>query len=254
MWAIELVMARRHSRTGALTTPLPAALVVALLCAAAHAQPAPTVTEDDIARARRDTPTVTEEDVRRVQRQHTVPVPLPAPNASPRIDALPKPLTQTLPDLSAIARGYASEQQSAEGMGKGPGLFVFVSLGMPEATLGRLVNQAAQARASIVLRGLAGGSLRDTVARVHKLIGTRQVSVQIDPQAFDRYAVKRVPTFVLARNGERPEACASGTCPPPTDFVSTAGDVSLDYALEHMRRAAPAFQREAGVFLGRLKR
>ena len=139
-------------------------------------------------------------------------------------------------------------------MGKGPGLFVFVSLGMPEATLGRLVNQAAQARASIVLRGLAGGSLRDTVARVHKLIGTRQVSVQIDPQAFDRYAVKRVPTFVLARNGERPEACASGTCPPPTDFVSTAGDVSLDYALEHMRRAAPAFQREAGVFLGRLKR
>ena len=27
-----------------------------------------------------------------------------------------------------------------------------------------------------------------------------------------------------------------------------------DYALEHMRRAAPAVQREAGVFLGRLKR
>ena len=76
----------------------------------------------------------------------------------------------------------------------------------------------------------------------------------INTQAFDRYAVKRVPTFVLARNGERPEACASGSCPPPTDFVSTAGDVSLDYALEHLRRAAPALQQEAGVFLGRLKR
>lgn len=220
----------------------------------AHAQSVPTVTEEDIARARRDTPTVTEEDIRRAQRQHAAPLSLPTPDASPRIDALPKPLTQTLPDLSAIARGYAADPQSAEGMGKGPGLFVFASLGMPEATLMRLFDQAARAQASIVIRGLVGGSLRDTVARVQKLIGTRQVSVQVDPQAFDRYAVKRVPTFVLARNGERPESCASGSCPPPTDFVSTAGDVSLNYALEHLRRTAPALQQEAGVFLGRLKR
>ncbi|WP_088887332.1 type-F conjugative transfer system pilin assembly protein TrbC [Diaphorobacter nitroreducens] len=212
------------------------------------------ITEEDIARARRDTPSVTEEDIRRAQRQHAAPVVLPAPDASPRIDALPKPLTQTLPDLSAIARGYAADRPPAEGMGKGPGLFVFASLAMPEAALMRIFEQAARAQASIVIRGLAGGSLRDTVARVQKLIGTRQVSVQIDPQAFDRYAVKRVPTFVLARNGERPEACASGACPPPTDFVSTAGDVSLDYALQHMRRTAPAFQQETGVFLSRLKR
>lgn len=231
-----------------------AALLGAILCCAAQGQPVPTVTEEDMARARRDTPTVTEEDVRRVQRQHRAPVPPPTPSAPPRIDALPKPLTQTLPDLAAIARGYAADQPPAAGMGQGPGLFVFASLGMPEPTLARLIDQAAQARASIVLRGLAGNSLRDTVARVQRLIGTRQVSVQIDPQAFDRYAVRRVPAFVLARNGERPEACASGTCPPPTDFVSTSGDVTLDYALEHMRRAAPAFQREAGVFLGRLKR
>lgn len=249
MWATELLTARRHFRSGT--------LAVALLGAAmAHAQSAPTVTDEDIARARRDTPTVTEEDIRRAQRQHAAPLSLslPAPYASPRIDALPKPLTQTLPDLSAIARGYAADRQAAGGMGKGPGLFVFASLGMPEATLMRLFDQAARAQASIVIRGLAGGSLRDTVARVQKLIGSRQVSVQIDPQAFDRYAVKRVPTFVLARNGERPESCASGSCPPPTDFVSTAGDVSLDYALEHLRRAAPALQQEAGVFLGRLKR
>lgn len=231
-----------------------AALWAAILCGTAHGQAVPTVTEEDIARARRDTPTVTEEDVRRVQRKHAVPVPTPTPSASPRINALPKPLTQTLPDLSAIARGYAADAPPAPGMGKGPGLFVFASLDMPERTLTRLVDQAAQARASIVLRGLADGSLRGTVARVQKLIGTRQVSVQIDPQAFDRYAVKHVPTFILARNGERPEACASGTCPPPGDFVSTSGDVTLDYALEHMRRAAPAFQGEAGVFLGRLKR
>lgn len=219
----------------------------------AHAQSVPTVTEEDIARARRDTPTVTEEDIRRAQHQHAAPLSLPTPDASPRIDALPKPLTQTMPDLSAIARGYAADRP-AKGMGKGPGLFVFASLGMPEATLMRIFEQAARAQASIVIRGLADGSLRDTVARVQKLIGARQVSVQIDPQAFDRYAVKRVPTFVLARNGERPAACASGACPPPTDFVSTAGDVSLDYALEHLRRAAPALQRETGVFLGRLKR
>jgi len=247
VWATELLTARRRFRSGTLAAALAGAAI-------AHAQSVPTVTEEDIARARRDTPTVTEEDIRRAQHQHAAPLSLPTPDASPRIDALPKPLTQTLPDLSAIARGYAADRQAAGGTSKGPGLFVFASLGMPEATLMRLFEQAARAQASIVIRGLAGGSLRDTVARVQKLIGARQVSVQIDPQAFDRYAVKRVPTFVLARNGERPESCSSGSCPPPTDFVSTAGDVSLDYALEHMRRTAPAFQLETGVFLGRLKR
>jgi conjugal transfer pilus assembly protein TrbC len=124
---------------------------------------------------------------------------------------------------------------------------------MPRPTLQRLVDQAARVKASIVLRGFANGSLRDTVAQVQGLIGSHQVAVQIDPQAFDRYAVTRVPTFVLVRDGARPVACASGSCAPADSFLRTSGDVSLDYVLEHMRRSAPGFGPPADTFLKRIK-
>jgi len=117
----------------------------------------------------------------------------------------------------------------------------------------RGIDQAARARASVILRGLANGSLRQTVAQVQPLIGQRQVAVQIDPQAFDRFAIARVPSFVLVRDGTRPESCAAGSCAPPEAFLRTAGDVSLDYALEHMQRAAPAFRADAAPFLARLR-
>lgn len=247
MWATD------HSPSGSAYSPSAArfAIVALLTSLQAIAQPAPVITDEDLARVRRETPTVTDDDVRRVQQRHAVPPPEAGTVATPRIEALPKPLTKAMPNLGDIAQGYA--QGNAPTLGSGPGLFVFVSLSMPEATLARLVDQAARARAAILIRGVAKGSLRETVARLQKLIGQREVAVLIDPQAFDRYAVGRVPTFVLARDGGRPASCASGTCPPPGDFVSAAGDVSLEYALDQLRRAAPRFDAEAGVFLARLR-
>jgi conjugal transfer pilus assembly protein TrbC len=143
--------------------------------------------------------------------------------------------------------------QAAQGLASGPGLLIFVSLSMPRPTLARLIEQAARARAAVILRGFINGSLRDTVAQVQTLIGAHQVAVQIDPQAFDRFAVTRVPSFVLVRDGTRPVSCAAGSCAPPGAFLRTAGDVSLNYALEHMQGAAPAFRTDAHVFLTRLK-
>jgi conjugal transfer pilus assembly protein TrbC len=131
---------------------------------------------------------------------------------------------------------------------------VFISFAMPDATLTRLVDQAARAQASLVLRGLAEGSLVRTVARVQQLIGSRKVAVQIDPQAFDRYAVTQTPTFVLVRDGTLPQPCATGLCVPGDRFARTAGDVSLDYALTHIQRSAPGFSKDAGGFLKRLHR
>lgn len=238
-------------------------LAVAALPTAWAAGPA--ITEADIERARRAQPTVTEQDIEQARRKHSLPsMDVPA-NAStptaPSVDALPQPVARTPIDLEALARGYASQadaMQAAQGLVqgqmKGPGLFVFVSLALPLPTLQRLIDQAARARASVILRGLANGSLRQTVAQVQPLIGQRQVAVQIDPQAFDRFAIARVPSFVLVRDGTRPESCgAAGSCAPPEAFLRTAGDVSLDYALEHMQRAAPAFRADAAPFLARLR-
>ncbi|MCU7370050.1 type-F conjugative transfer system pilin assembly protein TrbC [Paucibacter sp. O1-1] len=220
----------------------------------------PAITEADIERARRAQPTVSDQDIEAARRKHGVPAPSTgSPAALPRgpaIDALPQPASRTPIDLEALARGYAAQSDAmaaAQGLASGPGLFVFVSLTMPRPALERLIDQAARARASVILRGFAQGSLRETVAQVQGLIGTRQVAVQIDPQAFDRFSIARVPSFVLVRDGTRPVSCAAGTCAPPEGFLRVAGDVSLDYALEHMQRLAPAFDAEARPFLDRLR-
>ncbi|MBS0502087.1 MAG: type-F conjugative transfer system pilin assembly protein TrbC [Proteobacteria bacterium] len=220
----------------------------------------PTITEADMERTRRAQPTVTEQDIEQARRKYSLP-PMDTPAGTstptgPSVDAVPQPVTRSPIDLEALARGYASQadaMEAAQGLAKGPGLLVFVSLAMPRPTLQRLIDQAARARASVILRGLVNGSLRQTVAQVQPLIGQRQVAVQIDPQAFDRFAITRVPSFVLVRDGTRPESCASGSCAPPEAFLRTAGDVSLDYALEHMQRAAPAFRADAAPFLARLR-
>ena len=86
-------------------------------------------------------------------------------------------------------------------------MFVSLSMPRPTATPGR---PGRAAKASGRPPRLRQRRLRDTVAQVQGLIGSRQVAVQIDPQAFDRYAVTRVPTFVLGATASRP-ACASGS-------------------------------------------
>ncbi len=241
---------------------LPAFAFAAALAVSAQtlAQNPPFVTDADIERVRREQPTISEQDIEQARQRHRMPsdtelqaAPVPA---RPNLDAIPTPAVRAPIDLEALARGYASQAKAmsrAEGLASGPGLLVFVSLSMPQPTLQRLIDQAARAQASIVLRGFADGSLRTTVAQVQRLIGDRQVAVQIDPQAFDRYAVTRVPAFVLVRDGARPVACAGGSCAPSESFLRTSGDVSLDYALEYMQRSAPGFGPAADTFLKRIR-
>ncbi len=183
------------------------------------------------------------------------PVGLPPAKVMPRVDTLPVPATQTPVDLEALARGFATAMGTPALPGVDePRLIVFISLSMPEPTLARLVDQAARARAQLLLRGLSEGSLPRTAVRIQQLIGTRPVAVQIDPRAFDRYAIQRVPSFVLARAGGPDTACRGEQCARADDHVTAAGDVSLDYALVHIQRSAPAFAKDAGRFLARLGR
>ena len=227
-------------------------------CAGAFAQTAPTVTDADIERARRAQPVITDRDIERVQQKHKMPtdaelarVPVPS---TPKVDALPQPATRTPIDLEALAKGFdAQAGPPAMAAKAGPGLLIFVSFSMPASTLARLVDQAARARASLVLRGLVNGSLRDTVERMRRLIGNRQVSVQIDPQAFDRFSIVRTPSFVLVRDGAQPQLCGAGMCFAADQFALAAGDVSLDYALERFQRSAPRLARDASGFLKQMK-
>ena len=143
-------------------------------------------------------------------------------------------------DLEAISKGFdvqngAHAAAMAPGQ-TGPKVLIFVSFAMPEATLQRLVDQAARAGATLVLRGLVNGSIRETVTRMQALIGSRRVAVQIDPEAFDRYGITRTPTFVLSMDGTGTEACPSRVCGASAQFVKVAGDVTLDYAMRYLNR------------------
>jgi conjugal transfer pilus assembly protein TrbC len=226
-----------------------------------HAQPLqPVVTDADIANAAKHRPVITDKDIERAAKKNRMPsdaelAGMPVP-ATPKIDALPQPHTQRRIDLGAIARGYdAMGQPTPLGANRnaGPALLVFVSFSMPETALSRLVDQAARSGATIVLRGFVDGSLQQTVARTQRLIGQRQVGLQIDPQAFDRFSVAVVPTFVLLKDRAAATPCAAGSCYPASSFVATAGDVSIDYALEFIKRSSPAFARDASSFLARMK-
>ena len=252
MWATNI----RHAGRGGFGLG-----VSVLLTISAQAQTTPVITEEDMARVRREQPNITDKDIERAQKAHSMPgaaelkrVP---GTAGPRIDALPKPQTDAPVDLEALSKAYALQMKTTQPtrlvLGDGPILMVFISLSMPEATLKRLVSQAARAKASLLIRGLLNGSLRDTVARTQALLAGQSVAFQIDPQAFERYAITQVPSFVLVREGASSTPCENGSCSPPNDYVRLAGDVSLDYALGHIQHRTPRFSKDAGAFIQRLK-
>lgn len=191
----------------------------------------------------------------RAARSADLPVGMPPAPKAPNIEARPAPLGQQFPaDLESIARGFQTGTQPSTGpIQQSPQLLVFISLSMPEPTLDRLVEQAAHAGAGLVLRGLAEGSLTRTVARLQRLIGQRAVSIQIDPQAFDRFGVRQAPTFVLTKADAGATGCAPGLCDPSQRHVMASGDVSLDYALSVFERSAPDHAADARTFLRRLK-
>ena len=148
-------------------------------------------------------------------------------------------------------------------------LRIFITLDMPRTSLQRLVDQAARTGATLVLRGLKAQSMRQTLAAVSELLESRGVSWVIDPDAFTRFQVSAAPTFVLTLADESlPNTpgfgsvpvlprCAGTGCATPTPeaaYLSVSGDVSLDYALDAMRRASPEAAPRASAILQRLRK
>jgi conjugal transfer pilus assembly protein TrbC len=235
-----------------------AAAILALGSAAANAQPAPAVTDAAIARAQLNQPVITDSDIERVRQTQRTPSDADlarfASPQPPKIDSLPQPRPRSPVDLAAVAKGFEAQGTAPTlPADAGPALLIFISFAMPEPTLSRLVDQAARTKASLLLRGFVNGSLRETVERVQRLIGSRQVAVQIDPQAFERFSITRTPSFVLTRSGAKAQSCATGQCVASDAFALVAGDVSVDYALHFIARQLPRFAIDASGFTRRLK-
>jgi conjugal transfer pilus assembly protein TrbC len=180
---------------------------------------------------------------------------LPTPRPMPRLvidPARPEPAIE----IEALARQGASLTTARTASATASAtLRVFVTLAMPRASLQRLIDQAERSGATLVLRGLRNQSMRQTLAEVSALLGTRRVAWQIDPQAFEQHDVQVAPTFVLtlSNKGEGSPSCTATTCAVTAPFVAVAGDVSLDYALDHLARRNPQAAGAAAPHLARLR-
>ena len=192
------------------------------------------------------------------------------PRAIPRIapNATQPPAAGTI-DIAAMARLGAALTTPPPAADGTSALRIFITLDMPRGSLLRLVDQAARAGATLVLRGLKSQSMRQTLVAVGELIESRTVSWVIDPDAFMRFQVIAAPTFVLTLADEpMPGASAIGTAPDlprcggsgctspaaQSTYLSISGDVSLDYALDAMLRRSPESAPRASAILQRLRK
>ena len=170
-----------------------------------------------------------------------------SPAAVPKVDTRTTPL-----DIEALAK---AKRSLATRPTKSAALRIFVTLAMPRPSLELLTEHAARTGAVLVLRGLQSQSMRETLRTVTELIGARTVAWVIDPEAFTRYGVVHAPAFVLdLRDAPAPDTQrCTDHCPGPDAFVSVAGDVSLDYALEAMVRHRPQAATVVEPMLKRLR-
>lgn len=208
-----------------------------LACSAAAAQGPRWPTPQDIDRALKASPFP---DAGRIGEQ-AVPQP---PRLAPQREGI---------DIEALMRGLPARAGTPPAPGDGEAVLrIFVTLEMPQASLRLLIDQAARGGATLVLRGLKRQSMRQTLEAVNDLIGSRHVAWVIDPEAYTRFGVNKAPTFVLTL-GEDAQAGCVGTCVTPQGFVSIAGDVSVDYALDAMVRRRPEAAPRAEPILKRLR-
>lgn len=153
-------------------------------------------------------------------------------------------------DPARIAEQYRTLGKPAET--DNPELIVFVSLSMPEESLKRIGEQAKRAGAVVAFRGLKyglrnGGWNRSMEAL--KPVADTGADVQIHPELFARYNVRSVPTLVVASSPK--QGCQEDAC--EAQSAAVAGDVSLDYALDHLADRRDEIGRIARERLKRLR-
>ncbi|WP_431798272.1 type-F conjugative transfer system pilin assembly protein TrbC (plasmid) [Cupriavidus metallidurans] len=152
----------------------------------------------------------------------------------PTIKAPPPVRTQSLDDIM---------QQYAEAKKGGPApakrgandLIIFVSFSMPKPVLTELARQAKETGAVMVVRGFKDGSLRATKLAALE-VNRAGAPWEIHPDLFKAFKVTAVPTFVVA--SAEAESVLEDGCSPETAYSAVAGNMSVELALDTIRRRA----------------
>jgi type-F conjugative transfer system pilin assembly protein TrbC len=105
----------------------------------------------------------------------------------------------------------------------GGDFIVCVSFSLTDATLKFLHDRMTRLGGRLVMRGLLNNSFQQTRDKTTAL----GISVDIDPLMFDRYAVHRVPAYILREKEDGPVDQVSGNVDPlfVLDLFKEAGDL-----------------------------
>ncbi len=157
-------------------------------------------------------------------------------------------------DLDALMTRYNRSTTELSTTTSGEQLLIFISASVPRESLKKLAQQAARVNVPLILRGVVEGDFPATAKFMRDILGDEEprARAMIDPALFDRFDVKQVPAVVLVPDG----ACVAGvrSCPKVTPaHVHIAGDVTLDYALDHIARTHPESRTLANSLHARLE-
>lgn len=130
-------------------------------------------------------------------------------------------------------------------------LFVAISKSMPQTSLERLAQDAAQAQVPLVLQGVGTKPDKNTMGKtVLETYGRHWIArhmedwafvtqtgavLQIDPTRFKAAGIVDVPQVIVMRHCENRGQCQQ----KPTWILRARGDVTLDYALEYLLANLP---------------
>ena len=155
-----------------------------------------------------------------------------------------KKVTEEIMKLLSVkpAPGAVFPEENAAAQKEEPELFYFFSFSMPRSSLREAVRESGATGAVMVLRGLWGADLGETVSRISEMIGRTEAQVWIEPFLFECFSVEAVPQLVLAYD-YLPGANCEGL-----RYIKISGDVSLPYALGLMEKE----DKNAGAFIKRL--
>ena len=145
-------------------------------------------------------------------------------------------IIQKLNELDSYKQGnelVADTANTAVLAGNGVELKIFVSSSMPKNLLKAYHNQAVKYGGTLVFKGLPGGSFKELSRLILAISGNDGVgSMQIDDQAFDRFAVNSVPTILLVREEDYLESESGLEEQSCVTYDKITGSIGVKLALE----------------------
>ena len=156
--------------------------------------------------------------------------------------SLPPALTEALPFIDRAVGGAVAPERAPRPSSLDDRIrpLVLISFGMPDSQIRGLLQEAHRMKAAVIIRGLLHDDWNRTIRKLHDLAGESLAGVSIDPTAFTRFSVSRVPTFILPL--ERLDPCTPAGC-SPVQHVRATGSASLSYFLDFVARIGTPEER-----------